>query len=178
MTTFDQSTPPWFAVYVKYRHEKNVARAIQSKQYEAFLPTYIKVHAHGNRFELPLFPGYVFCRFDGSNPLPILTIPGVFSIVSNGCVPVPIPDREIEDVKRLISTGSGHRPWPYALPGQTLYIDSGPLQGIEAFVVDDSHQKWLIVSIHLLQRSVAVKIERSCDCCVVVPAGRSRCPAT
>jgi transcription antitermination factor NusG len=174
VTAFDESTPPWFAVYVKYRHEKCVARILQDKHYEAFLPTYMKIHSHGNRFELPLFPGYVFCRFESSNPLPILTIPGVFSIVSNGCVPVPIPDQEIESVKRLISSGSEHRPWPYVSPGQTVYIDSGPLQGIEGFVVDNSHQKWLIVSIHLLQRSVAVKIERSHHHLVVL-VGRTCC---
>ena len=40
----------------------------------------------------PLFPGYVFCRFIATNRLPILTTPGVFSVVSVAKAPAPIPD--------------------------------------------------------------------------------------
>jgi transcription antitermination factor NusG len=157
----DDSSLLWFAIYVKNRHEKNVALTLGSKGYEAFLATYLKVHRNSKRFELPLFPGYVFCRFDASRPLPVLTTPGVFSIVSNGCVPVPIPDHEIEGVRCLSRARLGHCPWPYS-SGETVYIHSGPLRGVQGIVVHDNHETWLVISIHLLERSVAVKIERNC----------------
>lgn len=161
MISLDVAYFKWFAVYVKNRHEKQVMLTLDGKGYEAFLPTYLKIHENRKRFDLPLFPGYVFCRFDASLPLGVLTTPGVFSIVSNGCVPVPIPDDEIEGVRRLSGVQLGPRPWPYS-PGDTVYVQSGPLSGLHGAVIDDNHETWLVISIHLLQRSVAVKIERSC----------------
>ncbi len=151
----------WFAIYVKSRHEKNVAVALESKGYETYLPTYLRFDERRRRFELPLFPSYVFCRFETLMTLPILTTPGVFSIVSNGCVPAPIPQPEIEGVRRLVGMQLAPRPWPYLSPGQTVCLHSGPLRGIQGVVLDDSNEKWLVLSVHVLRRSVAVKIDRA-----------------
>jgi transcription antitermination factor NusG len=152
----DDSSLLWFAIYVKHHHEENVVLTLGSKGYEAFLATY----RNDKGFELPVFPGYVFCRFDSSRPLPVLTTPGVLSIVSNGCVPVPIPGHEIEGVRSLSRARLAHRPSPY-LSGETVYIHSGPLLGVQGIVVHDNQETWLVISIHLLERSVAVKIERN-----------------
>jgi hypothetical protein len=99
----DDSSLLWFAIYVKHHHEENVVLTLGSKGYEAFLATY----RNDKGFELPVFPGYVFCRFDSSRPLPVLTTPGVLSIVSNGCVPVPIPGHKIEGVRSLSRSSVG-----------------------------------------------------------------------
>jgi len=160
MPLVDAHFLPWFAVYVKYRHEKIAALALNSKGYEAFLPTYVKVHKVSKQFELPLFPGYVFCRLEASNILPVLTIPGVFSIIGTGRHPEPISEVDIEGIKRVVATGLTPCPWPYVSKGQELRVSSGPLRGIQGVVVDASNERWLVLSIHLLQRSVAVKVER------------------
>jgi len=159
--TAELRSAPWFAVYVKHRHEKCVAASLQGQGYEAFLPTYLKIGQSSKRSELPLFPGYVFCRFAAQKMLPILSTPGVFSIVGSALAPASIPDGEIAGIKRLLASGLTPRPWSYVACGQQVCIKSGPLRGLEGLVVDDTHQKWLIVSVHLLQRSVAVKIERN-----------------
>jgi transcription termination/antitermination protein NusG len=151
---------PWFAVYVKYRHEKTAALALKGKGYEAFLPTYVKVHRDSKKFELPLFPGYVFCRLEVSNMLPVLTIPGVFSIIGRGRDPEPISEVDIESIRHMVGSGLTLCPWPYVFRGQELRLTSGPLRGIQGVVVDASDERWLVVSVHLLQRSVAVKVER------------------
>lgn len=161
MSSLNDAHSAWFAIYVKSRHEKNVALALESKGYETFLPTYPKYDERRRRFELPLFPSYVFCRFENLFPLPILTTPGVFSIVCNGCVPAPIPQPEIEGVRRLVGMQLAPRPWPYLSPGQTVCLHSGPLRGIQGVVLDDSNEKWLVLSVHVLRRSVAVKIDRT-----------------
>jgi transcription antitermination factor NusG len=161
MPPFDPNSLPWFAVYVKYRHEKTTTLALKSKGYESFLPTYVKVHKGSKKFELPLFPGYVFCRLETSNALPVLTIPGVFSIIGKGRDPEPISEVDIESIKRMVDSGLTLCPWPYVFRGQELRITSGPLRGIRGVVVDASNEKWLVVSVHLLQRSVAVKVERA-----------------
>jgi len=151
----------WFALHVKHRHEKHVAASLEGKGYESFLPTYTMVHQRSKRFELPLFPGYVFCRLPPKRVLPAIATPGVFSIVSNGAEPAPISDGELEGVRRMVESGSQLRPWSYLAPGQDVCVTSGPLRGLRGVVVNDSNQTWVVVSVHLLQRSVALKVERS-----------------
>ena len=161
VSCLNRSPLPWAAVYVKSRHEKNVELILRNKDYEPFLPTYPKRHRNSKKFDLPLFPGYVFCRLDGSTALPVLMIPGVFSIVSSGCVPAVIPDSEIEAIRQMLASGFVLSPWTYVCPGQEILLNSGPLRGIRGVVSEDSDEKWLVVSVHILQRSVAVKMDRA-----------------
>ena len=151
---------PWFALYVKPRHEKNVALILERKGFEAFLPTYRHRVKYNKTFELPLFPGYVFCRIELSERLPIVATPGVFSIVGKGSEPEAISELEIEGIRRMIQSGLPAQPWPYVTPGQQVSLESGPLQGVQGVVVDSSDEKWLVVSVNLLRRSVAVKLDR------------------
>jgi transcription antitermination factor NusG len=151
---------PWFALYVKPRHEKNVTLMLERKGYEAFLPTYSHEAKYRKKFELPLFPGYVFCRVELSERLPVMTTPGVFSIVGNGPEPEPISEQEVQAVRRMIESGLMPIPWPYVMPGQEVSMESGPLQGVQGVVVDASNEKWLVVSVNLLRRSIAVKLDR------------------
>jgi transcription antitermination factor NusG len=151
---------PWFALYVKPRHEKNVALILQGKGYEAFLPTYRHRVKNNKSFELPLFPGYVFCRIELSNRLPVMTTPGIFSIVGSGSEPEAICEHEVEGVRRMIESGFTPIPWSYLSPGQEVSLESGPLRGVQGVVVDANNGKWLVVSVNLLRRSLAVKIER------------------
>jgi transcription antitermination factor NusG len=51
-------------------------------------------------------------------------------------------------------------PWPYVVPGQEVSVESGPLEGVQGVVVDASNERWLVVSVNLLRRSVAVKLDR------------------
>lgn len=151
---------PWFALYVKSRHEKNVAAALKSKGHMSFVPTFLKKNKNYKAAELPLFPGYVFCRIDLSSLLPVMMTPGVFSIVSNGRVPQPVAEEEMDGVQRIVKSGLEPHQWQYVAPGSKVRMKNGPLRDIEGVIVDSSQEKWLVVSVNLLQRSVAVKIDR------------------
>jgi transcription antitermination factor NusG len=106
-------------------------------------------------------PGYVFSRLDPTTTADIASTPGVFFIVGNGKSPEPIPEDEIAAIRRIIAAGFGPRPWPYLAPGKPIYIAEGPLSGISGTVVASSSERWLVVSVHLLRRSVAVKLDRA-----------------
>jgi transcription termination/antitermination protein NusG len=160
MSRCPESSLPWFAVYVKNRHEKNVALSLRGKGYESFLPTYVKLDRDYKKYDLPLFPGYVFCRFEVQNTLPVVSIPGVFSIVANGPKPSAICETEIDAIKRMLASQLVVQPWPYIAAGQQISMKSGPLRGLEGVVIDETHHQWLVLSLHLLQRSVAVKVDR------------------
>jgi transcription antitermination factor NusG len=152
----------WFALCVRSQYEKNVAATLRSKGYEDFLPLYRCRRRWSDRFkelELPLFPGYVFCCFDINHRLPILLTPGVMLIVGSGKIPVPVDDNEIAALKSIVKSRFQAEPWPFLQIGQTVRIEQGSLEGVEGILLALKKPNRLVVSVTLLQRSVAVEID-------------------
>jgi transcription antitermination factor NusG len=130
---------PWFALQTKSRHEKTAATLLRGKGYELFLPVYKSRRRWSDRIkeiERPLFPGYVFSRFDVQNRLPILTTPGVVQVVGMGKTPVPIDDNEIAAIQTGVESGLPSQPWPFLHIGHRVKIVYGPLRGLEGILVD------------------------------------------
>jgi len=155
---------PWFAIQVRSRYENLVAAFLSGKGYEWFLPRYSCRRQWTDRIkkvELPLFPGYLFCRFDPQHRLPILQTPGLISIVGIGKKPVPVEEVEIEAIRMLVGAGLAHRPWPYAKVGQRVRIEHGALCGLEGILQSCKGHHRIVVSVSLLQRSVAAEIDAS-----------------
>ncbi len=153
---------PWFAVHVKARYEKATAWLLHQKGYEGFLPLYKCRRRWSDRIkelELPLFPGYLFCRFNLHERLPILKTPGVLSIVGIGKTPIPVDEGEIAAIQSIVKCGVPTQPWPFLQIGQRVRINYGPLSGLEGIVVNLKSQHRLVVSVTLLQRSVAAEID-------------------
>jgi len=149
----------WFVLYVKPRHEKHVASILRGNGYEEFVPLY--AHRTRSRIsELPLFPGYVFCRLDPANRLPVLRVPGVFSIVGCGSTPVAVEDDEIEALQRVIHYGLPREPWPSLPSGTKVTVSRGPMQGVQGVVMKMKNVTRVIISVALLQRSIAVELDR------------------
>ncbi|HXA03786.1 MAG TPA: UpxY family transcription antiterminator [Bryobacteraceae bacterium] len=154
---------PWFAIRVKSQYEKITAVSLHNKGYEEFAPMYRSRRYWSDRvkeLDLPLFPGYIFCRFDPLHRLPILMSPGIVSIVGVGKNPEPVDDGEIARIQAIVSSGALACPWPFLRAGQKVAVTRGPLCGVEGFLVNSKNQHRLVVSIQLLQRSVAAEIDR------------------
>ena len=166
----------WFALRVKSRTEKVVAMMARNKGFDEFLPVYRSRHHWSDRtksVEMPLFPGYVFCKLNPQRRLPLLTIPGVLHFVGLGKVPVPIEETEITAIRMAIESGLSTEPWPFLEIGQRVRLEAGPLAGLEGVLVEARKQQRLVVSVTLLRRAVAVGIERHW----VRPLDASGCPA-
>jgi transcriptional antiterminator NusG len=149
----------WFAVQVKPRCEKSVAAILEGKRYDQFLPLRPARFDGGRKQpDRPLFPGYVFCRFDSQVLGPIVTTPGLIRIVGFGSSPASIPDAEIEGIRTIAKTVLPVTPYPYLPGGQMVRIGAGPLRGLQGVVVGPGKTARLVVSVHLLQRSIAVEI--------------------
>ncbi len=147
---------------VRPGQEKSASRALSDRGYEEFTPLRRVRRQWSDRvkeLEVALFPGYLFCRFDADKRLPVLTAPGVFGIVSFGGVPHPLDDGEVSSVKALVASGKETQPWPYLKTGERVLIGSGPLSGVEGNLVQIKNQLRLVVSVTLLQRSVAVEVD-------------------
>jgi transcription antitermination factor NusG len=161
---------PWFALQVRTRHEGCVADYLDGKGYESFLPLYKCRKRWSDRIkevETPLFPGYLFCRFDPEERLPILKTPGVIQIVGYNHSSTPVDETEISAIQTLVATGIPNRPWPFLHAGDTVRIQSGPLRGLQGVLVSFKGNCRLVLSLTLLQRSVAVEIDSA-----FVAAGR------
>jgi transcription antitermination factor NusG len=153
---------PWFAVWVKGRCEQEAASHLRARGYNPYLPTYFERRQWSDRVrmaELPLFPGYLFCRFDPQDRLPILTAPGVIQILGVGKTPLPVADAEVEAIQAIAQSGLPKRPWPYLQVGQRVRIGSGALRGVEGILIEIRGEHRLVVSVELLRRSVAVEID-------------------
>lgn len=154
--------PPWYAVRVRARQEDLVAGALTQKGYEVLLPKYTCRKRWSDRVkqvELPLFPGYLFSRFDIHNRLPMLVTPGVMSIVGAGHTFLPVDPHEIAAIERIVGADVKAEPWEYLHIGQRVRIEAGPLRGVEGILAGVNERHRLVVSITLLQRSVAVEID-------------------
>jgi transcription antitermination factor NusG len=154
----------WYALRVRSRHEDAVARHLDARGLESFLPLYKSQRRWSDRLkeiDLPLFPGYVFCHFDAMNRLPILTVPGVVHIVGIGKTPAPIDEAQIAAIQVAVKSGLPSEPWPSLCVGHRVRIEQGPLLGIEGTLLGFRGQRRLLLSVTLLQRSVAVQVDEA-----------------
>lgn len=153
----------WFALSVRPNREHSVAKHLEAKEYETFAPMYRSRRVWSDRvkfIELPLFPTYVFCRFNPAvRTAPVVTTPGVLRILGYGSTPAPVADSEILAIQRIVASKLPTGPWPYLCAGTPVRIDAGPLAGLEGIVVLLKSELRLVVSVSLLQRSVAVEID-------------------
>ena len=152
----------WYALVVKPNHEKAVFEHLLTTGAEAALPLYRSRRRWSDRIKeitLPLFPGYVFCRFSYRSRVRILRMPGVRSVVSAGPKPAPIQAREIEAIEALARSGLPVKPWPFLKLGQRVAVTAGPLRGVEGVLVEFRKTWHVIVSVELLQRSVAAVVD-------------------
>lgn len=156
---------PWFALVVRSRHEKSVKTILEAKGYRTALPLVrcIYTRCSGSSWEShkPLIAGYVFVAQDRENPFHIVTTPGVVQIVSFGGGPGAIPEAEIEALERVASSGLPVSSCGYIRIGETVELIQGPLRGVRGIVLRHAKTTRLVVSIDLLQRSMAVEIDGS-----------------
>lgn len=172
-TALGQAEPAgrWYALYTRYQHEKVVADLLARKGFETFLPLYTAVHRWKDRVKtltLPLYPSYVFLRGGLEPRLAILTTPGVIGIVGFAGRPGVIPQTEIEAVRRVIDSSLKAEPHPFLKCGERVRVVGGPLGGIEGILVRKKSFYRLVLSVELLQKSIAVEI----DAWMIEPVGQ------
>jgi transcription antitermination factor NusG len=166
----------WYALRVKSNWERRVAEQLCRKGLESFLPTYHVRRRWSDRWkdlEIPLFPGYVFCRLSPRCHTSAVQTAGVILLVGFGGKPAPVQDDEIAALQRIVASGRQASPWPYLTVGRKVRIEDGPLAGVEGILLEIKPRNRLVVSVTLLQRSVAVEV----DGCRVLPSWQSFRPS-
>ena len=110
--------------------------------------------------DLPLFSGYLFCRLAERRFVPVLETPGVVRVVGHGAQPVPVEDAEMQALYRIVGSGREAMPWPYLTAGQRVRLRTGALKDVEGILTNAEGRDRVVANIELLQRSVAVSVER------------------
>lgn len=154
----------WYAVHTRHQHEKMVARVLANKGFEVFLPLYTEARQWRDRVkkvELPLFSCYVFLRGNLDRRLPIVTTPGVHGMVSSAGKLAGIPEEEIQAVRTVIENRINVEPHPFLRCGDLVRVKSGALCGLEGLLVRKKGQTRLVISVTLLERSVAAEVDAS-----------------
>lgn len=152
----------WYAVYTKFHHEKSAAGLLEKKEFEVFMPVYRTVHRWKDRNQLvvlPLFPCYLFLRMELARKLEVLRCAGVRWFVENAGLACPVPDSQIEAVRRICSVATRFQPHPFLKQGDLVRVLKGPLSGMEGFFVRRKGQYRVVVTVDLLCKSVAVEVD-------------------
>lgn len=161
----DIPTNHWFAFRVRPRHEKSVALQLREKEQEYFLPIVREARKWANRIkyvDLPLFPGYIFCRTHRSALSPILRTAGIVDVLRAGSHPTPVGEEEIHALKRAIRANVQIEPSAYIDVGERVYINEGPLAGLAGVVVEIRNIRRLVLSLTILRRSVLAELNPAC----------------
>ena len=164
--------PLWYAAYTNANHEKRVAEQLALRSLEHFLPVYNSIRRWKDRrvnLQMPLFPGYVFVRLPLRDRLRVLEISGVARLVGFGGTICALPAGEIEALRTCVLSGVRVEPHPYLTAGRLVRMTAGPLMGTQGVLIRRKGKSRVVISIDLIQRSVAV----DADVADVEPVTRS-----
>ena len=152
----------WFALYTHPRHEKQVFEELANRGIEAFLPTYKVRRRWSDRYKVveePLFKNYLFVRLSLDRYHETLRPYGAVSFVKFDDKPAEIPDKEVESIRRLVTSELPYNPHPYLKVGRRVRVKTGPLEGCEGILTRKKGLARLVLSISMLQQSVAAEVD-------------------
>ena len=169
----EPASESWHALWTHSHCEQLVRDQLLRAGYHAFLPTVdVWSRRRGIRrlIDVPMFPGYLFLRhaIDKKSYCEVSRVRGVVRVLGErwDCL-ARIPDEEMEAIEAVAMAREPVLPYPYLKEGQRARIVAGPLAGLEGILVKSRLDRGLLVlSVHLLQRSVAMSV----DATAVVPA--------
>lgn len=155
----------WFAVYVQVNHEREVAKRLEQKYVDSFLPLierWSKRKDRRKKVSVPLFPGYVFVRtiLDNHTHVHILKTPGALTLIGNSEGPLSIPRFQIESLQTMLVSPAPINLNPYLKEGDWVHVVRGPLAGCVGILLRHNPKKGrLVVSVDIICRSVSVELD-------------------
>ena len=154
----------WFAVKTRPRHEKKVSSSLDDKGIQSFLPLHRERRRWSDRYRLvesPLFLQYLFVRLPMSSEsrVRVLQTDGVVQLVGAAGRGTPIPDEQIENLRPIIAQGIPTTVHEFLRIGERVRIRSGVLQGIEGILSEVKNDKSLVISVDLIEKSLAIRID-------------------
>jgi transcription antitermination factor NusG len=152
----------WYAAFTIPQNEKSVAKHLELRGVESFLPTYETVRVWKNRqrmkLALPLFPSYIFVHITPKERARVLQSPGVLYIVGNSNTPLPLPDTEIE----VLRTGFCRQriePYRELVVGERVRVKRGVMQGVCGTLVRKGGGTRFVLTLELINQHASVQMD-------------------
>jgi transcription antitermination factor NusG len=152
----------WFALSIHQYKRERCEHMLAQLGYEHFSPCTETVREWSDRRKRaldPLFPGYIFCRFNPEQRVALLKIPGIRGIVGSGKQLREVDAAEIEAIRVAVASRLPMDPFPALMPGQRVKVTDGPLCGLEGVLVRVKTQSRLLLSVSMLNRCVSIEVE-------------------
>lgn len=156
------AVPRWYAIRTRSRHEKRVAEQLAGRGVEFFLPLAKRWSRWKDRrkwIEIPLFPGYCFGRFCLEARSLVLKAVGVVGLVGMNGYPEPIPDEEIEGVRRVVASPLPYDPYPTLTEGMHVEVIRGPLMGVRGTLIRKGTKARLVIAVNVICQGAVLEID-------------------
>ena len=153
---------PWYALKVRARSEMVAMASLDHYGFESYCPYTETRRRYSDRVKTtfePVFPGYLFCRFNLSSKAKVLSSSAVERVVAFGSQPIPVLPSEIDAIRRMVEEGGVAAPVPKL--GDRVRVVAGALKGVEGVLVRGAGTDRFVVSIQPLQKSVSLHIDPS-----------------
>jgi transcription antitermination factor NusG len=153
----------WYAVQTSYRCEQRVAQALTTKGLNTYLPLLREVHQWTDRrktIDMPAFSGYLFVNYEPTlrNRVTVLETSGVVRLVGGNHAPSPIPEEEIEVVRRTLNSGLPCDRFDALTPGAKVRVIRGPLAGVQGQLVRIKNSLRLVVAISVFSQAISAEL--------------------
>jgi transcription antitermination factor NusG len=155
----------WFAVWTRSRQEKSAASILETLGVPHYLPLKSEIRQWSDRKQTvtaPLFSGYLFVRINPvrDGRLQVLKTPGIAGFVGNQTGPLPVPDQQIEDIRKVLARRVECIVLPLLNEGDHVRVMRGPLTGVEGRLVRSNSSTRLAISIEMIHKSLLVSVSR------------------
>jgi transcriptional antiterminator NusG len=155
------SAKHWFVVFTIPRHEKRVEEHFRVREIESFLPLcqMQRRWKDGSKktLQIPLFSSYIFVRIAWCDRVPVLTVPGVISIVGGGRASVPVPDGYIHSLRQGLREGK-IQPHVYLTTGTRVRIRCGVMAGMDGVLLRTKSDCRVVLTLEMIMKSVTVEV--------------------
>ena len=160
-----QSDEKWFAIYTTPRSEKQVCQRLTDEGLETFLPLQKTYRIWSDRKKLiykPLLPSYLFVRTVQRNFHQIWQVTGVVRLVSFEGKPVPIPQKQIDNLRLLVDSDARIEVTSENFEkGDNVEVVSGSLAGLTGELIRIGRQNRVVIRIDRLDQNLIVKIPKA-----------------
>ena len=153
----------WYAVWTRSRQEKAASKMLDMLGVHHYLPLKSELRSWSDRrqlVEVPLFSGYLFVNMSLANgsKLQVLKVPGIVAFVGNQTGPLPIPSKQIEDIRTVLATGTACSVKPIFKEGNRVRVRRGALLGVEGRLVRVNSDCQLLIAVDMIRQSLAVSV--------------------
>jgi len=166
MMAAPEDQPEWYALYTRSRFEKKLMSALSDRSIEVFLPMreiLSRWKDRKKRIWIPLFPGYIFIHQlnTPANRYRILNVPGAVRFVGFNGQAAPIPQEQVDGIRRFLESSLAVDPYPYMTIGRRVEVIAGPFIGIQGTLVQKKGRFRLVIQVDLIRQAVSVEIDAS-----------------